>query len=155
MKVGLFIGRFQPFHNGHLDAIKVILNECDLILILIGSKQYSKTQDNPYSYEERKEMIENTLKNEGITKYKIIGLDDIHNDEKWVDYLNKNSPKYDLIYTSNPGVHRLFSEKKILVKELRFNIPISGKLIREMMKEKNEKWENFVPNLVVEHINKL
>ena len=59
MKKALFIGRFQPFHQGHLDAIKQISE--DEIIIGIGSSQYSKTDDNPYSFEERQKMIEKTL----------------------------------------------------------------------------------------------
>jgi len=53
--IALFIGRFQPFHSGHLDAIKQISEE--EIIIGIGSSQYSKTEENPYSFEERKKMI--------------------------------------------------------------------------------------------------
>ena len=48
----LFIGRFQPFHSGHVDAIKQISEK--EIIIGIGSSQYSGTDDNPYSFEERK-----------------------------------------------------------------------------------------------------
>jgi nicotinamide-nucleotide adenylyltransferase len=59
MKKALFIGRFQPFHPGHLDAIKQI-SEPEII-IGIGSSQYSKTTDNPYSFAERKTMIEQNL----------------------------------------------------------------------------------------------
>lgn len=55
----LFIGRFQPFHSGHLDAIKQISE--DEIIIGVGSSQYSGTEDNPHSFEERKKMIERSL----------------------------------------------------------------------------------------------
>ncbi|HDM88409.1 MAG TPA: nicotinamide-nucleotide adenylyltransferase, partial [Candidatus Bathyarchaeota archaeon] len=43
MRRGLFIGRFQPPHLGHLHAIKQALEECDELIIVIGSSQYSHT----------------------------------------------------------------------------------------------------------------
>jgi len=54
----LFIGRFQPFHKGHLLFLKSIYTQYDKIIIGIGSSQYSNSLDNPFSYDERKMMIE-------------------------------------------------------------------------------------------------
>jgi nicotinamide-nucleotide adenylyltransferase len=39
----LLIGRFQPFHKGHLQVVKTIARDCDDIIIGIGSAQYSHT----------------------------------------------------------------------------------------------------------------
>ena len=72
MPTALFIGRFQPFHNAHLEDIKNILKEADEIIIGIGSSQESNTKENPFSYEERKEMIEETLKADSIPNFKVI-----------------------------------------------------------------------------------
>jgi len=44
---GLFVGRFQPFHKGHLKAMKDILEKVDELVIVVGSSQYSHTMDNP------------------------------------------------------------------------------------------------------------
>lgn len=44
---GLFVGRFQPFHLGHLEAIKDTLGEVDELVIVIGSAQYSHDVDDP------------------------------------------------------------------------------------------------------------
>ena len=49
VKRGVFIGRFQPFHNGHLEAIKKLLIEVDELIIMIGSSQYSHSFDNPFT----------------------------------------------------------------------------------------------------------
>ena len=54
----LFIGRFQPFHKGHLKIIQQASETYDQILVGIGSSQYSHTVDNPFTAEERTEMIE-------------------------------------------------------------------------------------------------
>jgi len=32
---GLMMGRFQPFHLGHLDLVRQILKECDEVVIAI------------------------------------------------------------------------------------------------------------------------
>ena len=42
-ETGLYVGRFQPFHLGHLEAIKHILKKVDTVIIAIGSAQYSHT----------------------------------------------------------------------------------------------------------------
>ena len=40
-KRGLVIGRFQPFHNGHLELVHEILNECEELVLVIGSAQFN------------------------------------------------------------------------------------------------------------------
>ncbi|MEM2975778.1 MAG: adenylyltransferase/cytidyltransferase family protein, partial [Candidatus Bathyarchaeia archaeon] len=49
MKRGLFVGRFQPFHLGHLTAVKNILKSVDELVIIVGSAQYSHRLDNPFT----------------------------------------------------------------------------------------------------------
>ena len=58
----LFIGRFQPFHIGHLKVILEASKKYKKIIIGIGSSQYCNTIDNPFTYEERKLMIDESLK---------------------------------------------------------------------------------------------
>ena len=80
----LVIGRFQPFHKGHLELLLHISKDFEKIIIGIGSSQYSNTKQNPFSGEERKKMIELALK-EWISNYETIYIPDIHDSEKWVD----------------------------------------------------------------------
>ncbi|EQD45121.1 nicotinamide-nucleotide adenylyltransferase, partial [mine drainage metagenome] len=47
------VGRFQPFHNGHLHVIKEILSQYSSVIIGIGSAQYSHTMENPFTAGER------------------------------------------------------------------------------------------------------
>ncbi|RLF01945.1 MAG: nicotinamide-nucleotide adenylyltransferase, partial [Thermoprotei archaeon] len=54
---GLFVGRFQPFHLGHLKALRWILEREDEVIICIGSAQYSHSLRNPFTVGERVEMI--------------------------------------------------------------------------------------------------
>ena len=58
MKQALFVGRFQPFHNGHLDAIQYILSTEDRVVLVIGSAEENNVPANPFTAGERFQMIE-------------------------------------------------------------------------------------------------
>lgn len=53
----VFIGRFSPFHNGHAAVLKRALNTSKAVLVLIGSAGQARTTKNPFSYDERANMI--------------------------------------------------------------------------------------------------
>ena len=134
--IALFIGRFQPFHEGHLDALKQIKEKN--IIIGIGSAQYSGTLDNPYSFTERKKMIEKALSNSQLN-YKIVAIPDINDPPHWVEHVEKIVEKFAIVYTGNNFVAELFKEKKYPIKLLKKNINISGTEIRKKMYEKTRK----------------
>jgi len=113
----LFIGRFQPFHNGHLKVVESLSKDYDEVLIGIGSSQYSDTVDNPFSSDERKLMIEKSLDAIGIINYKIILIPDIHNPPKWVDHVLSICSDFDVVITNNPFTKKLFEEKNFKVVE--------------------------------------
>jgi len=54
---GLLIGRFQPFHLGHLKALHFALSKVDKLWIGLGSSNKPLQKNNPFSAEERNEMI--------------------------------------------------------------------------------------------------
>lgn len=82
---GVFIGRFQPFHLGHLFVVKEALKQVDFLLILIGSSNSPRTYHNPFSFQERKEMIRQAT-NSFWDRIIIRPLSDhIYNDEAWVE----------------------------------------------------------------------
>jgi bifunctional NMN adenylyltransferase/nudix hydrolase len=56
-KLGVFIGRFQPFHNGHASVIDLIDKECDYGLVVIGSINRAVSIKNPFTYSEVEFMI--------------------------------------------------------------------------------------------------
>ena len=150
----LFVGRFQPMHLGHLKVIKWILKKYDKVIIAIGSSQESNTNKNPFTLEERKIMINNTLKNEGIEekKYEIFGIPDVHDDKAWVESILKKA-KFDVVFTKNPWTKRCFKVFNIPVKEHPMFDNISGSKIRKMIKN-NENWQELVPKEVQKFIKK-
>lgn len=148
---GLLIGRFQPFHKGHVYVVKKVLQEVDEIIIGIGSAQLSHTLENPFTAGERLMMIANSLAENGIKKnYYIIPIQDVNNNSLWVSHVRSLTPPFTTVYSGNTLVKRLFSEVGVEVKTPPlFNRKIySGTEIRRRML-KNEPWENLVPAAVV------
>jgi len=146
----LFIGRFQPFHNGHLLFLQDICNQYNEIIIGIGSSQYNNTQENPFSYDERKMMIEKSLDTVGVKNYRIVTIPDIHNPPKWVSHVVSIVTDFDVVLSNNSFTKKLFSEKGYAVKETSLikREKYSGKEIRKRMMQ-NKSWEKLVPEPVV------
>ena len=152
MTAGLFIGRFQPFHNGHLSAVKQILEQNDKIIIGIGSSQYKHTKDNPFTAEERKEMIQKTLDDEGIKDYEIIFTPDIHNDEKWAAHVESLCPNFNIVYTNSEHTRKCFEIlNKYPIKGIEKEFDISSTEIRKRIKE-GEDWDELVPETIFNEI---
>jgi bifunctional NMN adenylyltransferase/nudix hydrolase len=80
----VFIGRFQPFHNGHLAVVERALERANKILILIGSSDGPRTVKNPFTFEERRDMITSCLKDkyDGRFFFEPI-MDEPYDDELW------------------------------------------------------------------------
>lgn len=176
MTTSLFVGRFQPFHLGHLDIIKKILKENDRVIIAIGSAEKNYVPENPLTAGERYMLIDETLKAEKIdpARYSIVPVRNIDNYALWIDHMNLYVPPYDTIYTGSNIVKACFeasgnsgkasnkSQKNTrnLVKIKRV-LPISATKIRELMlKSANgaktkEKWESLVPKKTAEILKKL
>ncbi|RLF47797.1 MAG: nicotinamide-nucleotide adenylyltransferase [Thermoplasmata archaeon] len=152
----LVIGRFQPFHLGHMALIKYILRSADDVVVCIGSAQYSHTFDNPFTAGERHLMISRALEAEGIHNYYLVPIEDINVYSLWVAHVEAMVPPFDVIYTNNPLNIRLFKERGYEVKET----PIydkekySGRKIRELMIN-DGPWEERVPYEVARTINEI
>jgi nicotinamide-nucleotide adenylyltransferase len=155
---GLYVGRFQPFHSGHLHAIMDALEEVDELVIVIGSAQYSHNITNPFTAGERLVMIRKALEEAGIddSRFWIVPIPDVHLHMMWVSSLVGYTPKFDLVYSNEPLTRRLFTEAGYKVKALRFfeRKQYSSTLIREKML-KNEGWEELVPKSVAVFIREI
>lgn len=154
MKRALFIGRFQPFHNAHLSDIKKILKEADEVIIAIGSSQEKNTLENPFSYNERKKMILNVLKENKIKNYEIYPVPDLYDDKKWVAYMKNKLPDYDYVYSGNPLTLKCFKRHDSKVKKIRLIRGISSTIVRNKML-KDGDWQSFVPKEVADYIKKI
>ena len=149
MKTALFVARFQPLHRGHLHVMKSLLKKYKLVIV-IGSIN-KKNKENPFSYTVRKRMINTSLKDHK-SKYRIIGIKDVHDDSKWTSSIEKMT-KFDFIVTGNDWVKRCFKDKKIIKPKMFYSKKYNGTKIRKLIR-KGKKWKYLVPKECVEIIEK-
>lgn len=150
---GLIIGRFQPFHLGHLDTVLRIVAERGYAKIAVGSTQYSDTSENPFTYEERERMIHAALDGEiPESAYHIYRVPDIHNYPKWVSHVESIVGEFSAIYTTNPVNERLFKEAgyEVVLHEIREGV--SGSAIRGLIAAGDDAWQDMVPEAVAQII---
>lgn len=75
-KYSLFIGRFQPLHEGHIKLIRSVLDEGKNVCIALRGTPIDK--DNPFSLLDRKAMFWGDFREELISdKMKLIEIPDI------------------------------------------------------------------------------
>jgi nicotinamide-nucleotide adenylyltransferase len=157
-KRGLYVGRFQPFHLGHLSAIKEVLKEVDELVIVIGSAQYSHNVSNPFTAGERLVMVREALEESGVDYRRvwIVPVPDVHLHMMWVSSLEGYTPHFNAVYSNEPLTRRLFTEAGYKVKPIRFfNRKLySSTEIRERI-VKDEAWEKLVPKSVARFIREI
>ena len=155
MKRGIFVGRFSPFHLGHLETIKQILDSVDELIIVIGSSQQSHTISNPFTSGERYFMIHQSLKSLKLPleKLYIVPVYDIFRNPVWVNHVQSLCPPFSVVFTNNSLIRRLFSESGFEVEspELVKRTVYKGSHIRQLMIE-GDKWEHLVPSSVIKII---
>ncbi|UCF08478.1 MAG: nicotinamide-nucleotide adenylyltransferase [Thermoplasmata archaeon] len=142
----LLLGRFQPFHCGHLMVVKDIVKDAEYLVIAMGSAQYSHSKENPFTAGERHTMISRTLVAQGIDNCHIVPIEDIHRYAVWVSHVVSQTPKFDEVYAHNPLSIRLFREGGFKVVELELYEPdkYSGTEVRRRMMA-GEDWKVLVP----------
>ena len=81
----LFIGRFQPFHNGHYYIISRALERAKKVIVLCGSSNRPRSLRHPWHYAEREAMIRSCFLAEQNKKIITAPLfDATYNDSLWI-----------------------------------------------------------------------
>lgn len=81
----VFIGRFQPFHAAHLKVVETALQHGRFVLVLIGSAGDPRSHRNPFTYEERADMIRRSVNERMRDRLTVLPLEDCtYNDTQWV-----------------------------------------------------------------------
>jgi nicotinamide-nucleotide adenylyltransferase len=154
----LFVGKFNPFHKGHLEALKGILQNCDEVIIVVGSSQYSHELDQPFTAGERITMTRLALGEAGVdpSHYFIIPVPDVEAHNTWVSQVASYTPKFNAVYSNDPLTSRLFKESGFTVRSIPFyerDVYSATEVRRRMLKD--EDWESIVPASVAEFIKEI
>ena len=157
---GLMLGRFQPFHKGHLALTKQILSECDELLMIIGSAQFNFIDKDPFSAGERVLMIHEALKEAGVdlSRCYIIPVANDENNARWLAYIRSMVPPFDVLYSGNDFVKYLArsQDSSIVIEDPMFAEinEYNGTNIRRLMQE-GKPWEHLVPPAVAKVIQQV
>ena len=149
---GFYIGRFQPYHNGHHRMVAEIASEVDELVLGIGSANDSHSPRNPFTAGERVMMVTKSVVDLDITTY-VVPIEDLDRNSVWVSHVQSMSPAFDVAYSNNPLVIQLFSEAGVEVRQSpMFNRDVlEGAELRERMIS-GDDWRDLVPTPVVEVI---
>ncbi|MFC4246795.1 nicotinamide-nucleotide adenylyltransferase [Natribaculum luteum] len=155
MTRGFYIGRFQPFHNGHLNMVEQIAGDVDELVLGIGSAGDSHTTRNPFTAGERIMMITKALVDYDLVTY-AVPIEDLERNSVWVSHVQSMSPDFDVAYSNNPLVIQLFREAGVEVRQSpMFNREVlEGTEVRERMIEDGD-WQSLVPGAVVEVVDEI
>jgi bifunctional NMN adenylyltransferase/nudix hydrolase len=105
----VFIGRFQPVHNAHVQTIKNALALADEVCVIVGSYRQTATVKNPWTHEMRETMIRSCFTAKENERIKIAPMRDfLYNDNTWITSM------YDIIakMTNNSENVKIIGHKK-------------------------------------------
>lgn len=154
-KLGFIVGRFQMLHSGHEHLINKALEQCENLLILVGSAQEYKTFRNPFDFHLRMTMLQDLYEdNENV----FVGfVDDLTNENdhshEWGRFLldevklwsytfGIDEPLEAMFYGNDEEREGWFDPKDIegiaQIRIDRADIPISATTMRSYL-----AWNNF------------
>ncbi len=149
---GLFVGRFQPFHRGHLLVIEGMSKMCGKTIVAIASAKQDR--DNPFTFEERRDMIQRALQAVDIIPrcdVAFVEIPDYATDAEWVNQLMERAGPFDTVWTGNEAVKKCFDGKSVEVKWIKEVPGISATEVRTRMREGGD-WKSLVPQEVASSI---
>jgi len=151
LTVGVLVGRFQPFHNGHLEAVRYALRKVDYVYIVIGSSQKSHERDNPFTSGERIAMIKAALDKTEVkpSQWMAIPIADIESHGLWPAVLKDTIPPFDIVFTNDGFTTRLLLEQGVKVEAVKYldRATLSATNVRNRILEM-QQWEKLVPEPV-------
>jgi len=157
LKRGLLVGRFQPFHKGHLFLVRQVFQDCDELIVVIGSAQFNYTYTDPFTAGERIMMIHASLIESGIDLKKcyIVPVVNDENNARWICHLKSMVPHFDILYSGNEFVTSLVSgDIKVLKPSFSKRREYNGTNIRKLML-KSQSWKKLLPQSVARIIEQV
>ena len=150
---GMMMGRFQPFHLGHLALAKQILGECDGLVVAATSAQFNYMEKDPFTAGERIEMIHSSLVESDVDMSAcfVTAIENQFNIATWGGYLRSALPRFERVYSGNRYVAMLLSDLGIdvVVPDFLDRRKYNATAIRRMIVQDENGWEKMVPGAVL------
>ena len=143
---GLLIGRFQPFHLGHLEALQFALSRVEKLWVGLGSSNKPSQKNNPFSAEERKKMILSSIDDSMNEKISIYFIPDLNNHIRWIERIDAIVPSFDIVFSNDELTKHLYLKRNVQVISIPFlkRDVLSGTNIRNLIIS-DQKWDHLVP----------
>lgn len=156
-KTCVFIGRFQPFHSGQMMVLEGMVKLCGRVIVAVGSSNKSDSKTDPFSWDERREMIQRALQEKNLIEANvtIVGVPDVALDAKWIDHVKEKVGAFDAVWTGNQLVQKLCKAHGIEVKEIKKVPGFKGEDILQMMRDDDAFWDEKVPGSVATYIKSI
>lgn len=160
----LFIGRFQPFHNGHLYSLKKCLEIAEKVVVLVAKAEAAGEVNDPWGVRERKRMVCEVVRANKLDHRiaRIVSCPDYPSDAEWVKQVElriKNtglSREQVVVVSNNEWVTRLMKERGYPIHEtgLYNREELEGVKVRELMRQGSDEWKKRVPREIVDLFDK-
>lgn len=149
----LFIGRFQPFHKGHLKALQKLVASYFEVIVVIGSSNQNFTVQNPLTISERLQLLRKVIEHEKWEKKisYLLPFPDMTDNIVWTRLLVDLLPPFDAVCCGNyDNVLQFFEHLQYRTERLPFldRIRLQGTVIRTRIQEGKE-WESAIPTYLL------
>ena len=160
----VFIGRFQPFHRGHLEVMKNALeDEAEKLIVVVGSHRTPRSLKNPWSYEERVSMIMPSMPRDWLDRVKIVPARDyMYDNTMWLTGIQNVvtraiGPSQQTVtklighFKDDSSFYlRLFPQWKLVAEPNHFGV--NSTKIREQLYEDGSMNPHLVPSAVMKYM---
>jgi bifunctional NMN adenylyltransferase/nudix hydrolase len=89
MDVAVLIGRFQPYHCGHAELLRMALATAPKVVVVLGSSFHARSAKNPFTWQERAAMIGATLDQAERERIAFVPVRDYYDDTQWAEEVSK------------------------------------------------------------------
>ena len=113
--LAVFIGRFQPFHNGHLALLQHALAEAQRCVVVIGSAFHARSPRHPFSWQQRAEMIRRALPAADRERVGFVPVRDHHEDAPWIAEVRLAVEIAKAANTKTARMHRTASNSTLII----------------------------------------
>ena len=85
----IYIGRFEPVHNGHLALLQRALGCAQQVIVVVGSAWQVRSPKNPFTWQEREAMLLSALPATQRARVQVLPVRDYYNEAVWVQAVQR------------------------------------------------------------------